>query len=179
MQPDKTHPLGLSKQREPRFAVPAHPARRMPTQRERFLADMERALPWSELRALVEPVYADPKGRLGRPLELDRMLRIHFLQRWFQLSDAAMHEALLDSIAMRSFACVGLGPDAAPGEIEICGFRRLLREYGLGNALVEAADRRLRGLGLSVSPGAIVDARVANPVPTTNTAWRPAGETRQ
>lgn len=179
MQSDKTHPLFAARQREPRLAAPAHRSRRIPTQRERFLADMERALPWAKLRALVEPVYTDPKGRLGRPLELDRMLRIYFLQRWFQLSDAAMHEALIDSIAMRSFACVGLGPDAASGEIEICGFRRLLQEYGLGSAVVDAAERHLRDLGLAVSPGAIVDAKVANLHPAATAGWRPAGETRQ
>ncbi|MBS0335648.1 MAG: transposase [Proteobacteria bacterium] len=152
---------------------------RVPTQRERFLSEMERALPWAKLRALVEPVYADPKGRLGRPLELDRMLRIHFLQRWFQLSDAAMHEALVDSAAMRAFACVGLGPGMAPGEIEICGFRRLLGEYGLGNALADAVDRHLSALGLAVSPGAIVDASIASLRPAATVAWRTAGETRQ
>jgi IS5 family transposase len=172
MQPDKTHPLTANRRSEGNFGAPASRTHRMPTQRERFFAAMERALPWAKLRALVEPVYADPKGRLGRPLELDRMLRVYFLQRWFQLTDAAVHEALIDSRAMRSFACVGLGPDTAPAEIEICGFRQLLNEYGLGDVLVDAADRHLRSLGLSVCAGVIVDATLVS-------ARTGAGETRQ
>src|SRR3954465_14771783 len=90
--------------------------RGLPTRREGFLADMESSLPWSKLRALVEPVYADPKSRRSRPLALDRMLRIYFLQRWYRLTDGAVREAICDSNAMSSFVLVGRGPDSAPDD---------------------------------------------------------------
>lgn len=59
---------------------------RKPTRRERFLAEMDRVVPWQELCAVIEPVY--PKAGNGRPpIGLERMLRIYFLQHWFNLSD--------------------------------------------------------------------------------------------
>ena len=56
------------------------------TRRAEFLAEMDRVVPWAKLCALVEPVY--PKGEGGRPaVPLERMMRIYFLQQWFNLSD--------------------------------------------------------------------------------------------
>ncbi len=153
--------MSMNKQVEVSFGGPSFQSRRLPTQRERFLMEMEQALPWAKLRGLVAPVYADPRRVRGNPLELDRMLRVYFLQRWFHLSDAAVREELLDSRAMRAFACVGLAPDRAPEEISICGFRQLLEEFGLGNAIVDAAERHLWEQGMAVSPGAIVDATLS------------------
>jgi IS5 family transposase len=80
------------------------------TRRAQFLADMERVLPWGELCALIAPVY--PKGEGGRPtIPLERMLRIYFLQHWFNLSDPAAEEALYDSASMRAFAGIDLASE--------------------------------------------------------------------
>lgn len=68
------------------------------TRRETFLSEMERVVPWQELCALIEPFY--PKaGKGGTPVGLERMLRIHFLQQWFNLSDPAAEEAMYDSVS--------------------------------------------------------------------------------
>jgi transposase, IS5 family len=143
------------------FGGPSFESTRLvPTRREGFLADMERSVPWSRLRALVQPVYEDPRFRRSRPLELDRMLRIFFLQRWYRLGDSAVREAIADSSAMRYFVCVGEAVDASPDENAIRRFRELLQEYGLGEVIVQAADRQLRALGLAIAPGAIVDPTV-------------------
>ncbi|MGE3703117.1 MAG: transposase [Hyphomicrobiaceae bacterium] len=73
------------------------------TRRAAFLAEMDKIVPWAELRASIEPYY--PKAGNGRPpIPLERMLRIHFLQHWFNLSDPAAEEALYESPAMRAFA---------------------------------------------------------------------------
>src|SRR5947207_15699276 len=70
------------------------------TRRAAFLAEMERVVPWSALDGLIEPFY--PKPGNGRPpVGVERMLRIYFLQQWFNLSDPAVEEALYDSLAMR------------------------------------------------------------------------------
>ena len=62
------------------------------TRRAAFLAEMERVVPWSALCALIEPFY--PKPGNGRPpVGVERMLRIYFLQQWFNLSDPAVEEA--------------------------------------------------------------------------------------
>src|SRR3569832_795388 len=97
---------------------------KMPTQREIFLAEMECTVPWLRLRALVEPAHSVLR-RTG-PLELDRMLRIYFLQRWFRLTDEAVREAMCDSMSMRSFVC--LSAEGVPRASELRRFRVLLDE---------------------------------------------------
>jgi IS5 family transposase len=85
------------------------------TRREQFLEQMEKVVPWSELEALVRPYY--PKGENGRPpVGLSVMLRVYFLQQWFNLSDPAAEEALYDSPVLRRFAGVDLGRAPAPDE---------------------------------------------------------------
>lgn len=127
---------------------------KFPTQREIFLAEMECSVPWHRLRALVGPSYSATR-RVG-PLELDRMLRIYFLQRWFRLTDEAVREAMCDSMSMRSFVC--LSAEGVPPAIEIRRFRNLLTDTGLAEQVVQSAERHLRTLGVAVAPGAIVDA---------------------
>ena len=131
-----------------------------PTQRELFLAEIECTVPWHMLRSLVEPVYMARFGRRPHRLQLDRKLRIFFLQRWFRLTDAAAREAICDSNAMRSFVC--LSADAVPDESEICLFRRLLGQSRVAELVIHAAERHLRRLGIAVAPGAIVDAVLIN-----------------
>jgi IS5 family transposase len=51
------------------------------------------------------------------------MLRIYFLQHWFNLSDPAVEEALYDSQAMRRFVGIDLGREPVPDETTVCRFR--------------------------------------------------------
>jgi IS5 family transposase len=88
------------------------------TRRERFLGEMNAVIPWARLVALIEPHY--PKAGRGRhPHDLERMLRIYFLQQWFDLSDPAAEDAIYDSESMRRFAGVELGEDKVPDETTI------------------------------------------------------------
>jgi len=132
------------------------------TRRAKFLAEMDRIMPWRDLAAAIEPVY--PKGGStagGRPpVPLERMLRIYFLQLWFNLSDPAAEEALYDSAAMRSFAGVDLGSEAAPDETTICKFRHLLERNGLGKTLLKATNQYLKENGMKIGNGTIVDATI-------------------
>ena len=64
-------------------------------------------------------------------MPLEWMLRIHFLQARFNLSDPAVEEALYDSAAMRGFAGVDLGQEAATDETTACKFRHLLERHTL------------------------------------------------
>ena len=129
------------------------------TRRAAFLADMERVVPWAQLCALIKPVY--PKAGNGRPpVGLERMLRIYFLQHWFNLSDPGVEEALYDSNAMRQFVGIDLGREAAPDEATVCRFRHLLEEHDLGRAIFEQVHRHLEAQGLKVTTGTIVDATI-------------------
>ena len=139
------------------------------TRRAAFLAEMERVVPWTSLCALVEPFY--PKPGNGRPpVGLERMLRIYFLQQWFNLSDPAVEEALYDSLAMRSFVGIDLGREPVPDETTVCKFRHLLERHELGRALFERVRRHLEAQGLKVSTGTIVDATIINAPSSTKNA---------
>ena len=129
------------------------------TRRARFLAEMEQVVPWGELCAVIEPFYPKPgKGR--PPVGLERMLRIYFLQQWFNLSDLAVEEALYESVSMRRFAGIDLGREAVPDETTVCRFRHLLEQHDLGTRLFEEVHRYLEGKGLKVARGTIVDATI-------------------
>lgn len=131
------------------------------TRRAAFLAEMDRVVPWAALCALIEPVY--PKAGNGRPpIGLERMLRIYFLQNWFNLSDPAVEEALYDSLSMRNFVGIDLGREGAPDETTVCKFRHLLEAHDLGKRLFEEVGRHLQAKGLKVSTGTIVDATIIN-----------------
>jgi IS5 family transposase len=88
------------------------------------------------------------------------MLRIHFLQHWFNLSDPAVEEALYDSRAMRRFVGIDLGREPAPDETTVCKFRHLLEAHNLGDQLFAQIGEYLQENGLQVSTGTIVDATI-------------------
>src|SRR6202163_4687123 len=100
------------------FAALAWKAKGKVTRRERFLAEMDAVIPWSVLLALIEPHY--PKAGNGRrPLGLEKMLRIYFLQQWFNRSDPQAEDAIYDSESMRRFARGELGDEVVPDESTI------------------------------------------------------------
>ena len=133
---------------------------RKPTRREIFLTEMDRVVPWTELCALIAPVYPKGEGPGRPPVGLERMLRIYFLQHWFNLSDPAVEEALYDSRAMRAFVGIDLGREPAPDETTACKFRHLMEANELGARLFEAISEHLQDQGLRISTGTIVDATI-------------------
>jgi transposase, IS5 family len=139
------------------------------TRRAAFLAEMERVVPWSALCELIEPVY--PKPGNGRPpIGVERMLRIYFLQQWFNLSDPAVEEALYDSHAMRGFVGIDLGREPVPDETTVCRFRHLLERHDLGQRLFTEVQRHLAANGLKVATGTIVDATIITAPSSTKNA---------
>jgi IS5 family transposase len=146
---------------------------RKQTRRDVFLAEMDQVVPWSALCALIEPHYPkvreDGAGR--RPIGLERMLRIHFLQQWYALSDPGVEEALYDSEAMRRFVGIDLGREGAPDESTVLQFRHLLERHGLARQILAEVNRYLAGHGMKLSRGTIVDATIiASPPSTKNQA---------
>src|SRR5688572_28250071 len=131
------------------------------TRRAQFLADMDRIIPWPEMTAAVQTVYPKVSENGGRPpIPLERMLRIYFLQLWFNLSDPAVEEALYDSASMRSFVGIDLGQEAAPDETTVCKFRHLLERHKLGKPLLKTVNEYLARNGIKISNGTIVDATI-------------------
>lgn len=144
---------------------------RKPTRRERFLAEMDKVVPWAELTAVIEPFYPKARPAGGRPAAgLERMLRIHCLQLWFDLSDPAVEEALYDSRAMRAFVGIDLGREPVPDETTVMRFRHLLEEHKLGSKIFEEVGHVLQRRGLRLSKGTIVDATIISAPSSTKNA---------
>jgi IS5 family transposase len=141
---------------------------RKPTRREEFLRTMQTIVPWAALCQVIEPHY--PKAGNGRPpIGLERMLRIHFLQHWFNLADLACEEALYDSASLRRFVGIDLGRERVPDATTLLKFRKLLHEHKLGEALFAKVGQQLQERGLKVNTGTIVDATIiAAPSSTKN-----------
>lgn len=143
------------------------------TRRERFLGEMNQIIPWSRLMALIEPHY--PKAGRGRqPLGLEKMLRIYFLQIWFDLSDPQVEDAIYDRESMRRFAGVELSDDAIPDESTILRFRHLLEKHGLAEAMFEEIKDLLEQKGLLMKSGTIVDATIIAAPSSTKNSTRSA-----
>jgi len=131
------------------------------TRKEIFLEQMNTILPWSELCKAIEPFYPKASKSGGRPaVGIARMLRIHFLQHWFELSDPGAEEALYDSVAMRQFVGIDLGREPVPDETTICKFRHLMERHNLGGELFRLVNAYLEENGLKLNRGTIVDATI-------------------
>lgn len=142
---------------------------RRPTKRDLFLATMEQIVPWADLCSVIEPYY--PKAGNGRPpVGLERMLRMYFVQHWFNLADAACEDALLDSTALRRFVGIDLGRERVPDATTLLKFRRLLEKHKLGEALFAKVGEVLQASGLKVGTGTIVDATIIGAPSSTKNA---------
>ena len=148
---------------------------RKPTRRDKFLKTMEAIVPWAALCEVIEPHY--PKGGNGRPpIGLERMLRIHFIQHWFNLADLACEEAQYDSASLRRFVGIDLGRKSVPDATTLFKFLRLLNEHKLGEALFARVGQELQDRGIKINTGTIVDASCASGSPRCG-ARRPCSTT--
>lgn len=139
------------------------------TRRERFLAEMNAVIPWSRLLPLIEPHY--PKAGNGtQPMPMERMLRIYFMQSWFNLSDPAAEDALYDSESMRRFAGIELAEDKIPDETTILRFRHLLEGHKLTEQIFAEVRSLLEEKRLLLKSGTIVDATIIAAPPSTKNA---------
>ena len=141
------------------------------TRKRVFLDEMNLVVPWTELVSLIQPFASGgtgPKG--GRPsFPAETMLRIHFLQQWFGLSDPAMEEALHDVSLYCEFARLDPGAMRLPDESTILRFRHLLEENNLSIQLLATINATLATKGLMLKTGTVVDATlIAAPSSTKN-----------
>jgi len=151
------------------FASAEYAMKKKRTRRERFLAEMERIVPWSRLIAVIEPLY--PKsGRVGRPpIGVPKMLRMYCLQQWYGLADEALEDALYDSQALRDFVGIDLSRESVPDATTLLKFRRLLQDNDLTRTLFDEINAHLTEQGLLMRAGTIVDATIiAAPSSTKN-----------
>ena len=136
------------------------------TRRERFLAEMDAVIPWSRLLALIEPHY--PKAGNGtQPKPMEQMLRIYFMQNWFNLSDPQAEDSLYDIESMRRFAGIELHGHDIPDESTILRFRHLLEQHRLTEQIFAEIRSLLEEKRLLLKSGTIVDATIIAAPPST------------
>ena len=134
------------------------------TRKQEFLAQMERVVPWAVLVELIAPYY--PEGKNGRPpFALETMLRIHFMQQWFSLSDPAMEEAFFDTPLYRKFAQLDAHA-RLPDESTILRFRHRLERHKLADQILATVNDLLTTQGLLLKAGSAVDATLI-PAPSS------------
>jgi IS5 family transposase len=143
--------------------------KRRTTRREQFLTEMDQVIPWATVEALVAPHYPTA-GRGRRPLPMATMLRIYFLQQWFNLSDPQAEDMLYDSESMRRFARIDLLHDTVPDETTICKFRHLLEARHLTARMFAAVKALLEDRKLLLKAGTIVDATIIGAPSSTKNA---------
>ena len=142
------------------------------TRKREFLDEMNLVVPWAELVSLIAPHAPAPGAKGGRPpFAVETMLRIHFLQQWFNLSDPAMEEALYDMALFREFVGLDAGEDSLPDESTILRFRHLLEAHNLGLQILATVNATLAAKGLLLKSGTVVDATlIAAPSSTKNSS---------
>jgi transposase, IS5 family len=164
--------------RQHTFASAAYLAKGKVTRRERFLTEMDAVIPWKGLLALIAPHYPTA-GRGRQPLPLEVMLRVYFLQQWFDLSDPQAEDMLYDSESMRRFAGVELGDDTVPDESTILRFRHLLEAHRLTEAMFAAVREDLEVRRLLLKAGTIVDATIITAPSSTKNATQTRDDDRR
>jgi IS5 family transposase len=142
------------------------------TRKREFLDEMNLVVPWGELVSLIAPHAPEPGAKGGRPpFAVETMLRIHFLQQWFNLSDPAMEEALYDTPMFREFAGLDAGEDRLPDESRILSFGHLLEAHNLSLQVLATVNATLAAKGLLLKSGTVVDATlIAAPSSTKNSS---------
>lgn len=139
------------------------------TRKREFLEEMERVVPWTVLLQIVEPHY--PRAKTGRPpFGIETMLRIHYLQQWFGLSDPAMEEALHDVPLYREFAKLDGATARLPDETTILRFRHLLERHDLAADMLRVVNDLLQHRGLMLRSGTAVDATLISAPSSTKNA---------
>ena len=95
-----------------------------------------------------------------------KMLRICFVQQWFNLSDPQAKDSLYDRESMRRFVRIELSEDVVPDETTILRFRHLLEKHGLIEQIFELVNELLTAKRLLLKSGTIVDATII-PAPSS------------
>lgn len=149
------------------FASLAFDGKKQQTRREKFLAEMAQAVPWTALLAVIEPHYPKPGQRGRQPYPLATMLRLYFLQQWYAWSDPGLEDALYEMESLRRFARLALADDALPDATTLLNFRRLRERHALTAQLMNTINDVLEQQGLLLKGGTMVDATIIHAPPST------------
>lgn len=125
-----------------------------------FLDDVERLVDWAPIEKLLRKKLCRHQDAVGNPAYPPLgMFKVLLLQRWYNLSDQSMDDALADRISFRRFAGFSFDYDS-PDSTTICRFRNHLMERGLDLKLFDILGWQLEAHKIIIKQGAIVDASI-------------------
>lgn len=131
-----------------------------PLKCERFLDEMTKAIPWNKYIDLLWPYYKK-RVLVGREKkELKLMLKIYFLQQWYNLSDPEAEDSIYDRISFQKFLGIDLMGQSVPDETTILNFRHFLEDFKLTEMLFTMTNKLLMDKGYILKRGTIVDATI-------------------
>jgi transposase, IS5 family len=123
-----------------------------------FLDEVDMMVDWRPIEKILNRNYKKKASADGRPpypaLPLFKMLLI---QRWYNLSDPGLEEAVNDRISFLRFTGFSL-ENSIPDETTICRFRNELGKRDLFEKLLAKINEQLQSKQLLVKSGTIVDA---------------------
>lgn len=126
----------------------------------RFLDAAAKAVDFHGLAASIRGAVAVEQPKGGRPYwPVVVMLKCLMLAKWYGLSDPQLEEQLRDRLSFRRFVGLGLDDDT-PDETTFVRFRARLRESGQDATLFQQVLDQLRGKGLVLKEGSLVDAMI-------------------
>ena len=133
--------------------------RRKMTKRDLFFNFMNDNLPWKQWIHIVQPFYYNNStGRKPRDIEI--MLRMYLIQYWFQLSDEATEEAIIDSNSMRRFVGIDFFDNQVPDSTTLLRFRHTLENNNLHLIIIANFEECLRNHQYFFKHGNITDASI-------------------
>ncbi len=125
-----------------------------------FLESVDKAINFEAVAATIRSDVAPPQPGGGRPfLPVVMMIKCLMLAKWFNLSDVQLEEQLRDRLSFRRFVGLSL-TDATPDETSFVVFRKRLRQTGHVGTVFDGVLEQLRGKGLVLNEGSLVDATI-------------------
>ncbi len=121
------------------------------------LSEISDLLDWSRFEAILGVIYEARRGEAPYPPLV--MFKVLLLQRWYDLSDPAMEDALADRLSFRAFAGFSL-EDTTPDHSTIWRFREHLADRRLMEPLYAELAGQLDGRGVVLKQGTLIDATI-------------------
>lgn len=123
----------------------------------KFFEEMDKAIPWEKILKEIKKYYQ--ASSTGRPkTELELLFRIYCLQKWFNLSDPGVEEAIYDRASFQKFLDINPSVDNIPDETTILNFRHFLEKHKLQETMLKVVNEELKNKGFLLERGTITDA---------------------
>lgn len=134
-----------------------------------FLEEMDKILLWDKFLKRIDMHYYNTKNNLWRKkFDSKLMLKIYFLQQWYNLSDPAMEDAIYDRLSFQKFLGIDIWKKwSVPDETTILHYRHFLEEHNLQERFFSIVEKMMREKWLILNEWTSVDASLIKAASST------------